>query len=121
MLREDGARRMRVYRVEIKNEYLEDLFWYDAGSVEQEVFAKAEDGVVCVVTDRPHMIFSRLGEAVKSITYVGPLVELPLMTGAFEIRPGKQNSRRLLEKGYTKVIRRGSRTGNPADGFADAL
>jgi len=93
MWRNDGAGRMRIYQVEIKEEYLEDLFWYDAGSVEQEIFAKAEHGVICVATDRPHMIFARLGEAVKSVMYMGPLVDLPLEEGVFEIRQGAQDSR----------------------------
>ena len=116
MLREDGAGRMRVYQVEIKKEYLEDLFWYDAGSVEQEVFAKAEDGLICVVTDRPHMIFSRLGESVKSVTYVGPLVELPLVARTFEVRRAAQDTRRLREEGAARVLK----PRKPAGGFADA-
>ena len=121
MLREDGTGRLRVYQVEIKKEYLEDLFWFDAGSVEQEVFAKADDGVICVVTDRPHMIFARLGESVKSVTYVGPLVELPLVAGAFQVRRVTQESPRVLERSVTKLSKLGNRLRSAVDGLADGL
>ena len=68
---------MRAYQVRIKDEYLDKLYMFDAGSVEQEIFTKAENGLICIVTDRPETILVKLGTAVKSITYMGPLVDLP--------------------------------------------
>jgi hypothetical protein len=67
----------RAYQVRIRDEYLEDLYQFDAGSVEQEVFARSERGLIIVMTDRPEMIFQKLGEAVHSVTYLGPMVDLP--------------------------------------------
>ena len=68
---------VRAYQVRIRDEYLECLYQFDAGSVEQEILAHAEQGTICVVTDQPQIIFSKLGDAVKSVTYMGPLVDLP--------------------------------------------
>ena len=48
---------MRAYQVRIKDEYLDKLYMFDAGSVEQEIFTKAENGLICIVTDRPETIF----------------------------------------------------------------
>ncbi len=77
MFRVLGNAPMRTYQVQIKDEYLEDLYQFDAGSVEQEVFAKAQEGLICVVTDRPETIFARLGDAVKAVTYMGPKIDRP--------------------------------------------
>lgn len=121
MLRDDGAGAVRVYQVEIKSEYLKDLFQFDAGSVEQEVFARADDGVICVVTDRPQTIFTRLGEAVKSVTYLGPLVELPPKDAVFHVRQAQQNPRPVWRETPTMVISDPSPGPNSARDFADAL
>ena len=77
MFQEIGDGPTRTYQVRIKDEYLEDLYQFDAGSVEQEVFARAQEGMICVVTDRPETIFARLGDAVKAVTYMGPKIDLP--------------------------------------------
>ena len=121
MVREDGAGAVRVYQVEIKSEYLKDLFQFDAGSVEQEVFARAEDGVICVITDRPQTIFTRLGEAVKSVTYVGPLVELPLKDAVFQIRHATEDMRPVRRGIRSLVIKEPSPSPNPANGVADVF
>ena len=68
----------RAYQVQIRDEYLDQLYQFDAGSVEQEIYAKTEQGVIVVVTDRPETIFLKLGDAVKSVTYLGPTADLPL-------------------------------------------
>ena len=68
---------MRAFQVQIREEYLDNLYQFDAGSTEQEIFAMAEQGLVIVVTDRPETIFLKLGDAVKSVTYLGPMVDLP--------------------------------------------
>jgi hypothetical protein len=68
---------VRAYQVRIRNDYLENLYQYDAGTVEQEIFARAERGLVVVMTDRPETIFQKFGEAIESVTYLGPTVELP--------------------------------------------
>lgn len=68
----------RAYQVQIRDEYLDQLYQFDAGSVEQEIYARAEQGVIIVVTDRPESIFLKLGDAVKSVTYLGPTADLPL-------------------------------------------
>lgn len=68
---------MRAYQVQIKEEYLEDLYQYDAGSIEQEIFSRAQAGLLCIVTDKPETIFAKLGDAVKAVTYMGPMVDLP--------------------------------------------
>jgi len=68
---------LRAYQVRIRDEYLQDLYQYDAGSVEQEIFARAERGLIVVMTDRPATIFQKFGEAIESVTYLGPTVDLP--------------------------------------------
>jgi hypothetical protein len=68
---------VRAYQVRIRDEYLEKLYEYDAGTVEQEIFARAEGGMIVVMTDRPETIFQKLGEAIESVTYLGPTVGLP--------------------------------------------
>ncbi len=77
MFRADAGASLRAYQVRIKDEYLDELYLFDAGSVEQEILSRAEEGFLCVVTDRPESIFLKLGAAVKSVTYMGPLVDLP--------------------------------------------
>lgn len=67
----------RAYQVKIRDEYLEELYQFDAGTVEQEIFAMAERGLVIVMTDRPETIFQKLGDAIESVTYLGPTVDLP--------------------------------------------
>lgn len=69
---------MRAYQVQIRDEYLEQLYQFDAGSVEQELYAKAEQGLIVIVTDSPETIFNKLGEAVKAVTYLGPTADLPI-------------------------------------------
>ena len=68
---------MRAYQVQIRDEYLERLYQFDAGSVEQELYARVERGLIVVVTDSPQTIFDQLGGAVKSVTYLGPTAALP--------------------------------------------
>jgi hypothetical protein len=68
---------MRAFQVQIRDEYLEQLYQFDAGSIEQELYAKAERGLIIVVTDNPETIFNKLGEAVKAVTYLGPTADLP--------------------------------------------
>lgn len=68
---------VRAYQVKIRDEYLEELYQFDAGTVEQEIFAMAERGLVIVMTDRPETIFEKLGEAIESVTYLGPTIDLP--------------------------------------------
>ena len=68
---------MRAYHVQIRDEYLEQLYQFDAGSIEQELYAKAEQGLIVFVTDSPQTIFDQLGDSVKSVTYLGPTADLP--------------------------------------------
>lgn len=68
---------VRAYQVRIRDEYLDKLYLFDAGMVEQEIFAKAEGGLVVIRTQKPETIFQKLGEAIESVTYLGPVVDLP--------------------------------------------
>jgi hypothetical protein len=75
---EVAPRPTRAYQVQIRDEYLEQLYQFDAGSIEQELYARAERGLIVIVTDSPETIFNKLGEAVKTVTYLGPTADLPM-------------------------------------------
>lgn len=94
---------VRAYQVRIKDEYLEDLYQYDAGSAEQEIFAKAKEGLICVMTDRPENIFRKFGNAVESVTYMGPMVELPDWFEGYANHSAAEKSRKSREPRREKV------------------